>query len=102
GRARPRGLDTELAIQDVWPEFAPGDVIVDAGGGSAEDGRRRAASLASARIRFVDCRVGDNELFVGGDADAIRLIARYLDCLGAWTHCGPAGTGYHGGEGEGG
>jgi 6-phosphogluconate dehydrogenase (decarboxylating) len=41
------GFATELAIQDVWPECAPGDVVVDAGAGSPADARRRAASLAS-------------------------------------------------------
>src|SRR5262245_53600398 len=39
------GFATELAIQDVWPECAPGDVVVDAGAGSPEDAKRRAASL---------------------------------------------------------
>src|SRR5262249_40096447 len=95
------GFATELAIQDMWPEFAPGDVIVDAGGGTAEDGRRRAASLASAHIHFVDCRITDAMLFVGGSAAAVRVIPPYLDLLGAWTHCGLAGTGYHGGMEEG-
>jgi 6-phosphogluconate dehydrogenase (decarboxylating) len=102
----PTGFATELAIQDVWPEFAPGDVIVDAGGGNEDDGRRRAASLASAGIRFVDCCVrwpageGAPSLFMGGEDAAIRTVAPYADLIageGGWSHCGPAGSGYHGG-----
>jgi 6-phosphogluconate dehydrogenase (decarboxylating) len=94
----PTGFATELAIQDVWPEFSPGDVIVDTGGGTSHDGRRRAASLASANIRFVDARiVRDNggALFLGGDAEAVEILAPYVGALAArWTHCGGAGTGY--------
>jgi len=92
----PTGFATELAIQDVWPEFSSGDVIVDAGGGTAADGVRRAASLASARMHFVDCWVRDDlTLVLGGVADAIRVIAPYVELIGAWTHAGPPGSGYH-------
>lgn len=98
----PTGYATELAIQDVWPEFSPGDVIVDAGGGTPEDGARRTVQLASARLLFVDCRVqveGDRlALYIGGDDAAVRAIAPYADALAGparWTHCGPAGSGYH-------
>ena len=94
----PTGFATELAIQDVWPEFSPGDVIVDSGGGTVHDAKRRAASLASANIRFVDARtVRENgiALFLGGDAAAIEIVAPYADALApGWTHCGGAGTGY--------
>lgn len=93
----PTGFATELAIQDVWPEFAPGDVIVDAGAGNAADASRRAAALASAHIRFVRCRVSDGaggSLVLGGDAAAIAVVAPYADIVAGpkgWTH----GSGYH-------
>jgi len=94
----PTGYSTELAIQDVWPEFSPGDVIVDSGAGTCDDGRRRAAALASARMWFVDARIvreNGMALFLGGDAAAIAIVAPYADVLAAgWTHCGAAGTGY--------
>lgn len=102
----PTGFATELAIQDVWPECAAGDVIVDAGAGSEGDGRRRAASLASAGLRFVDCSVrwrtgeGAPSLAMGGEEEAIRMVAPYADVIAGvsgWTHRGPAGSGYHGG-----
>jgi 6-phosphogluconate dehydrogenase (decarboxylating) len=100
----PSGFETELAIQDVWPEFSPGDVIVDTGGGTPADGARRAAQLASVRLLFVDGRVriddGRVALYLGGEEAAVRAVAPYADSLAGpsrWTHCGPAGTGYHGG-----
>ena len=90
------GFATELAIQDVWPECAPGDVVVDAGGGTPEDAKRRAASLASAQLHFVDCHVDAGGLLTfGGSEDAMRLVAPYADHAGHWTHRGPCGSGYH-------
>ncbi|HTQ01328.1 MAG TPA: NAD(P)-binding domain-containing protein [Casimicrobiaceae bacterium] len=98
----PTGFATELAIQDVWPEFSPGDVIVDAGRGTPSDGARRAAQLASARILFVDGRVraedGRLRLYLGGGEAAVRALAPYADVLAGpsgWMHCGAAGSGYH-------
>lgn len=92
------GFATELAIQDVWPECAAGDVIVDAGGGTVEDACRRAASLASARLHFVDGHVhGDGRLSLGGSDDALHIVAPYADLAGRWTHVGATGSGYHAG-----
>jgi 6-phosphogluconate dehydrogenase len=90
------GFATELAIQDVWPECAPGDVVVDAGSGTADDAKRRAASLASAQLHFIDCQVGADGLLVFGGSDAaMRIVAPYADLAGQWTHRGPCGSGYH-------
>jgi len=98
----PEGFATELAIQDVWPECAPGDAVVDFAGGTPADGRRRADALASVRMHFIDAYVQRDEaglaLRVGGHADAVRAVAALLDALcgsGRWTHCGPPGSGYH-------
>lgn len=90
------GFSTELAIQDVWPECVPGDVVVDAGAGTAADARRRAASLASARLHFVDCFVGeDGRLVFGSSDEAMRIVAPYADLAGQWVHRGGSGSGYH-------
>lgn len=92
----PTGFRVELAIQDVWPEMGPGDIVVGADAGTAGDGARRAASLASARMHFVDCFVSDDlALTVGGSDDAIARVAPLLDLAGPWTHAGPPGSGYH-------
>ena len=90
------GFATELAIQDVWPECAAGDVIVDFGRGTRADGQRRAAALASVRMHFIDATLSEKALHVGGEALAIAIAAPYFDGLGVqWTHKGPPGSGYH-------
>ena len=103
----PAGNVTELAIQDIWPELAAGDVIVDGGNAHYKDSERRAAALASAGVRFVDCGVSGGvwglengyALMYGADADAARAIEPYAQILApaadeGWLHCGPPGSGH--------
>jgi len=103
----PAGNVTELAIQDIWPELAAGDVIVDGGNAHYKDSERRAAALASAGVRFVDCGVSGGvwglengyALMYGADADAARAIEPYAQVLApaadeGWLHCGPPGSGH--------
>jgi 6-phosphogluconate dehydrogenase len=90
------GYATERAIQDVWPECARGDVIVDVGAGNVGDARRRAASLASAGLHFLDCHfAAGGQLVFGGSEEAIRIVAPFAGVAGSWTHRGPSGSGYH-------
>ena len=103
----PAGTTTELTIEDVWPELSGGDVIVDGGNAFYKDSQRRAAALASAGVRFVDCGVSggiwglDNgyALMFGADAEAARAIEPYVKILApapdrGWLHCGPPGSGH--------
>jgi 6-phosphogluconate dehydrogenase len=103
----PAGNPTELAIEDVWPELQPGDVIVDGGNAHYTDSARRAAALASAGVQFVDCGVsggvwGLDEgygLMFGGDVVAAGAIEPYAKILApspehGWLHCGPPGAGH--------
>ena len=103
----PAGTPTELAIEDVWPECAAGDVIVDGGNAYYKDSQRRAAALATAHLRFVDCGVSGGvwglengyALMFGADADAARALAPYARILApspeqGWLHCGPPGAGH--------
>jgi 6-phosphogluconate dehydrogenase len=103
----PAGQATELAVEALWPEMAPGDVIVDGGNAHYKDSQRRAASLAAAGIHFVDCGVSGGvhglangyALMFGGDAQgaaAVAPLARILAPTPAtgWLHCGPAGSGH--------
>lgn len=86
----PTGFATELAIQDIWPEFAPGDVIVDAGGGTPADAARRTAALASVRIGFVTCRVRVDAagepvaLDLAGDPVALAILAPYAGLVAGY------------------
>jgi len=101
--ALPAGRVTELAVEDLWPELARGDVIVDAGNAHYRDSQRRGAALASAGIRFIDCGVAGSigtacAVTFGGDADAMRLVEPGAALLAAgpkgWLHCGPCGAGH--------
>jgi 6-phosphogluconate dehydrogenase len=99
----PAGAATELAMQDVWPELAAGDVIVDAGDAHFDDAPRRAAALASVGIHFADCSVRDGDadaatVLLGGSAAAVRIVgplARIAAGKGVYAHCGPAGAGHY-------
>lgn len=86
------GRATEVAVQDVWPELARGEVIVDGGDGDWRDARRREAALASAGVRFADAADLDSEILVGGSGEAVTALHALLVARGAWRHCGGAGA----------
>ena len=103
----PAGRTTELAVQDLWPELARGDVIVDGGNANYKDSQRRAAGLASAGLEFVDCGVSGGvwgrehgyTLMYGGSAVAAQRIEPFARLLApaqdrGYLHCGPAGAGH--------
>jgi 6-phosphogluconate dehydrogenase len=103
----PAGRVTEITVQDLWPELARGDVIVDGGNANYKDSQRRAAGLATAGIEFVDCGVSGGvhglangyTLMFGGSASAARAIEPFARVLApavdrGWLHCGPAGAGH--------
>jgi 6-phosphogluconate dehydrogenase len=103
----PAGSATELAVQDVWPELAAGDTIVDGGNANYKESQRRAAALATAKIHFVDCGVSGGiwglengyALMFGGDDEGARAITPFVKILApganrGWLHCGPAGAGH--------
>jgi 6-phosphogluconate dehydrogenase len=103
----PAGRTTELAVQDLWPELARGDVIVDGGNANYKDSQRRAAGLATAGIEFVDCGVSGGvwglengyTLMYGGSAAAARRVEPFARVLApaadrGFLHCGPAGAGH--------
>ena len=103
----PAGRATEIAVQDLWPELARGDVIVDGGNANYKDSQRRAAGLATAGIEFVDCGVSGGvwglangyTLMYGASAAAARRIEPYARVLApapdrGHLHCGPAGAGH--------
>jgi 6-phosphogluconate dehydrogenase len=103
----PAGHVTELTVQDVWPELARGDLIVDGGNANYKDSQRRAAAVATAGVQFVDCGVSggvwglDNgyAMMFGGSAEAARAVEPFIRLLApapdrGWLHCGPAGSGH--------
>ena len=103
----PAGATTGLMIEDVWPELARGDVIVDGGNGYYKDSQRRAAALASAGIHFVDCGVSGGvwglengyTLTYGAGDEAAQRVLPYMKILApaandGHLHCGVPGAGH--------
>lgn len=103
----PAGTVTEIAVQDIWPELARGDVIVDGGNANYKDSQRRGAALATAGVGFVDCGVSGGiwglqkgyTLMFGGEREAAALIEPFAKILApaadaGWLHCGPCGSGH--------
>ena len=103
----PAGSTTELAVEEVWPELAAGDTIVDGGNANYKDSQRRGAALASAKIHFVDCGVSGGvwglangyALMFGADDAGARAIEPLAKILApaperGWLHCGPPGAGH--------
>jgi len=103
----PAGDATERVVDTLATALAPGDLLVDGGNSYYKDSQRRAATLATQRVAFVDCGVSGGvhglangyALMFGGDADAAQRIAPYAKILApapdaGWLHCGPAGAGH--------
>jgi 6-phosphogluconate dehydrogenase len=103
----PAGRVTELALQDLWPELARGDVIVDGGNANYKDTQKRAAGLATAGIELVDCGVSGGvwglqngyTLMYGGSPAAAARVLPFARVLApspdhGHLHCGPAGSGH--------
>jgi 6-phosphogluconate dehydrogenase len=96
----------DQTIADLLPRLEADDVIVDCTDAHFADGVRRAAELARLHIGYVDVGISGGAAYpeygrcltVGGDADAIRIVAPILATLAAdarCVHCGPAGAGHY-------
>jgi 6-phosphogluconate dehydrogenase len=101
----PAGDPTEKTIESLAGSLAPGDVIVDGGNSRYVDSIRRAETLATKEIAFVDSGTSggiwglDNGycLMVGGETDAVDHLRPVFDALapeGGFAHVGPAGAGH--------
>jgi 6-phosphogluconate dehydrogenase len=103
----PSGDPAERTIEELRTRLSPGDVLVDGGNSNYRDSMRRAASLASDGIRFVDAGTSGGvwglsegySLMVGGTPEAVETIQPALETLApapdrGWGHVGPAGAGH--------
>ncbi len=103
----PAGEATQQTIDRLAALLSPRDIIVDGGNSYYRDSMRRAGELARHGVRFVDAGVSGGiwglengyALMVGGDAEAVSTIERFLKLLApdprsGWLHCGPTGSGH--------
>jgi 6-phosphogluconate dehydrogenase len=119
----PAGAPTEETVELLRERLGRGDVVVDGGNSWFKDDARRARRLAGSGIGYLDAGTSGGvfglergySLMVGGDAEAVLLLAPVFRSLApgsgaapvtpgregrtstadeGWLHCGPAGAGH--------
>jgi 6-phosphogluconate dehydrogenase len=110
-------------VDQLVPLLAPGDIIVDGGNSYYRDDVDRAEKVAERGLHYVDVGTSGGVfglergycMMVGGDPEAIEVLAPFLDSLApgieaaprtpgrhgepapaeqGWLHCGPSGAGH--------
>jgi 6-phosphogluconate dehydrogenase len=117
----PAGL-VDSVIQELKPLLGSGDVLIDGGNSNYRDDIRRADSLKSSGIHYLDVGTSGGVLgfeqgyclMIGGDTDAVALLEPILGTLApggrtagqqgaaaslaaaklGYLHCGSAGAGH--------
>jgi 6-phosphogluconate dehydrogenase len=101
----PSGAPVQATIDALTPLLDKGDVIIDGGNSNYHDSVRRAESLRSHAIEFVDAGTSGGVwglqegycLMVGGSDDAFAHVEPALKTLappGGYAHVGSSGAGH--------
>ena len=101
----PAGPPTEDAFTELLDLLDEGDVVVDGGNSNFRDSQRRHGIAAERGIGFLDTGVSGGIwglevgycLMVGGDAEAVELLAPAFETLApedGWAHVGASGAGH--------
>lgn len=101
----PAGAPTEDTLRELAGRLTPGDTLIDGGNSHYRDDVRRARTLESRGLRYVDVGTSGGIwglergycLMVGGAADAVELLRPLFQALAmehGVLHCGPAGAGH--------
>jgi 6-phosphogluconate dehydrogenase len=103
----PSGPPVDQTIALLTPHLAAGDTIIDGGNSYYRDSVRRAASLASQKLNFIDCGTSGGvwgitegySLMIGGDAAVVDRLSPIFKTLApapdkGWGRVGPAGAGH--------
>jgi len=103
----PAGDPTEQTITALAALLSPGDVIIDGGNTNYKDDIRRAATLATTGIQYVDAGTSGGvwglaegySLMIGGDAATCERLAPIFRTLApspetGWGRVGAAGSGH--------
>jgi 6-phosphogluconate dehydrogenase len=102
----PAGAPTESAIEQLVPQLAKGDVLIDGGNSNFTDSLRRAEALKGRGIDFVDVGTSGGIwgltlgycLMVGASPSAFQYcepIFRTLATPDGYAHVGPSGAGHY-------
>ncbi|HVS06177.1 MAG TPA: decarboxylating 6-phosphogluconate dehydrogenase [Candidatus Dormibacteraeota bacterium] len=102
----PAGAPIDDTIQRLSAILSPGDIIVDGGNSNYKDSMRRAETLRSQQVEFLDCgvsggiwglKVGFN-LMVGGNEAVFKQVEPIFQTLAppdGYAYVGPSGAGHY-------
>jgi len=102
----PAGPPVDDTIQRLSAILSPGDIIVDGGNSNYKDSIRRAETLRSQQVEFLDCgvsggiwglKVGFN-LMVGGNQAVFKQVEPIFRTLAppdGYAYVGPSGAGHY-------
>jgi 6-phosphogluconate dehydrogenase len=102
----PAGPPVDDAIQGLSGTLSPGDIIVDGGNSNYKDSIRRAETLRSQQIEFLDVgvsggiwglKVGFN-LMIGGNQAVFKQVEPIFQTLApadGYAYVGPSGAGHY-------
>jgi 6-phosphogluconate dehydrogenase len=104
------GAPVDAMINQIQPQLAPGDIIIDGGNSHFLDSQRRAENLSIGGLLFMGLGVSGGEagarfgpaMMAGGAAEAVQLIqslllpiaAKSADGSPCFDHFGPAPAGH--------
>ena len=104
----PAGAITDSTITNLVPLLAAGDTIIDGGNSNYRDTQRRAATIASRKIQYVDSGTSGGiwgltegySLMIGGDEAAVERLRPIFETLApakdqGWGRVGPVGSGHY-------
>jgi 6-phosphogluconate dehydrogenase len=102
----PAGAPIDDTIQRLSSILSPGDIIVDGGNSNYKDSMRRAETLRTQQVEFLDCgtsggiwglKVGFN-LMVGGNEAVFKQVEPIFKTLAppdGYAYVGPSGAGHY-------
>jgi 6-phosphogluconate dehydrogenase len=104
----PAGAITDSTITNLMPLLAAGDTIIDGGNSNYRDTMRRAATVASRKIQYVDSGTSGGvwglkegySLMIGGDEAVVERLRPIFETLApakdqGWGRVGPVGSGHY-------
>ncbi len=103
----PAGSIVDVTLDELLPQLAPGDVVIDGGNSNYKDSQRRAERLREAGLYFIDVGTSGGvwglsegySLMIGGDEATVEALGPIFAALApapdrGWGRVGPSGAGH--------
>lgn len=102
----PAGGPVDSVVEGLAPHLDEGDILIDGGNSFYEDSQRRAESLGSRGIQYLDVGTSGGlegaergaSLTIGGPFEAFKKAEPLLRSIArpeAYLYCGPSGAGHY-------